>query len=79
MNRELPSPKKAGVAALLAVTVIETTVVAGLVSFNHWHAARQREPQSGQIDQRDKPKKPDRSASASAAPIDAGIGWSRLA
>jgi hypothetical protein len=58
MNRDPPPPKKAGMAALLAVAIVGSMIVAIFVGFNLYHADTQRERQTGQIDQRDAPKTP---------------------
>jgi len=58
MNREPPPPKKAGMAALLAIAIVATMVVAIFVGFNFWHADTLRERQTGQVDKRDAPKSP---------------------
>jgi hypothetical protein len=58
MNRDTPPPKKAGMAALLAVAIVGTMIVAIFVGFNFWHADTLRERQTGQVDQRDLPKTP---------------------
>lgn len=58
MTHDAPPPKKAGMAALLAVAIVGTMIVAIFVGFNLYHADTQRERQSGQVDQRDRPKSP---------------------
>lgn len=58
MNRDPPPPKKAGIAALLAVAIVGTVAVAIFVGFNLYHADTQRERQAGKVDQRDMPKSP---------------------
>lgn len=56
MNREPPPPKKAGLAAFLAVAIVGSMIVAIFVGFNLYHADTQRERQIGQVDERDAPK-----------------------
>lgn len=58
MTHDAPPPKKAGMAALLAVAIVGTMIVAIFVGFNFWHADTLRERQTGQVDQRDLPKTP---------------------
>lgn len=58
MDRDPPPPKKAGMAAFLAVAIIGTMIMAIFVGFNLWHADTQRERQAGQVDPRDAPKSP---------------------
>lgn len=58
MDRDPPPPKKAGMAAFLAVAIVGSMIVAIFVGFNLYHADTQRERQTGQVDQRDAPKSP---------------------
>jgi hypothetical protein len=58
MDHDPPPPKKAGIAALLAVATLGAMILAIFVGFNLYHADTQRERQSGHVDQRDLPKSP---------------------
>lgn len=58
MTHDPPPPKKAGIAAFLAVAIIGSMIVAIFLGFNLYHAETLRERQAGQVDQRDAPKSP---------------------
>jgi len=53
-----PPPRKAGKAAILAISIVAAIIVTIFIGFNLYHADTLRERQSGQVDPRDAPKTP---------------------